>query len=342
MVNLMRVLREEGCAVSFLPDNQVHAGRYTRDLQAMGVECWHQPWIGGLPRWFAEHGRRFELVIASRHYVAEAVLPLVRAHAPQARLVFDTVDLHYLRERREAELAGHDPARLRAAERTRTAELALVRECDATLVVSPVEQALLAEETPGARVEVVSNVHRVAGPGRAFAERADLLFVGGYRHPPNVDAARWMVEDVLPRVLERLPGVRLHLVGSAAPPEVVALGERAGVVFHGFVEDIAPLMDGIRVGVAPLRYGAGVKGKVNLALAHGQPMVATRCAVEGMYLADGHDVLVADDAAGFADAIVRAYTDEALWRRLSANGLDNIERHFSFDAARRALRPLLD
>ena len=282
------------------------------------------------------------MVIASRHYVAEAVAPLVRAHAPQARLVFDTVDLHYLRERREAELAGHDPARLRAAERTRAAELALVRGCDATLVVSPVEQALLAGEVPGARVEVVSNVHRVAGPGRPFAERADLLFVGGYRHPPNVDAALWMVEEVLPRVLARLPDVRLHLVGSAAPPEVVALGQRAGVVFHGFVEDIAPLMDGIRLGVAPLRYGAGVKGKVNLALAHGQPMVATRCAVEGMHLVDGHDVLVADDAAGFADAIVRAYTDAALWRRLAANGLDNIERHFSFDAARRALRPLLD
>jgi len=100
-------------------------------------------------------------------------------------------------------------------------------------------------------------------------------------------------------------------------------------------------MQGARIAVAPLRYGAGVKGKVNLSMAHGQPVVATSCAVEGMHLRDGEDVLVADEAATFADAIVRLYTDEALWTRLRDAGLLNVERHFSLDAARDVVRKVL-
>ena len=110
---------------------------------------------------------------------------------------------------------------------------------------------------------------------------------------------------------------------------------------HGHVPDITPYMDGCRVSVAPLRYGAGVKGKVNLSMAHGQPVVATHAAVEGMHLRDGEDVLVAGDAAAFADAVVRLYTDRALWERLSRGGMDNIARHFSLDAARDTVRRII-
>ena len=111
-------------------------------------------------------------------------------------------------------------------------------------------------------VEVVSNIHDVHGAGPPRAERDGLLFVGSYRHPPNLDAARWLVEEILPRVRARLPDVELHLVGGDAPPEVEAYGERDGVRFHGYVPDLLPLLRGARIGVAPLRYGAGVKGKV--------------------------------------------------------------------------------
>jgi glycosyltransferase involved in cell wall biosynthesis len=99
-------------------------------------------------------------------------------------------------------------------------------------------------------------------------------------------------------------------------------------------------MDGCRIAVAPLRYGAGVKGKVNLSMAHGQPVVATSCAAEGMHLVDGHDVLLADDAREFAAAILKLHDDATLWNTLSANGLDNVARHFSIDAARDVVRRL--
>ncbi|MFT3896909.1 MAG: glycosyltransferase [Thermomonas sp.] len=340
LVNLMQLLREDGAHVVFMPANREHAGRYTETLQVSGVECWYAPYAERAPAWLREHGRRFDTVVVCRHYVLREFLPLVRKHAPQAKLVFDTVDLHYLRERRGAELVG-DAALLRTAEATKIRELDLIARSDVTLVVSEAERALLATDAPNARVEVLSNLHQLAGPGGSFAARKDLVFVGGFRHPPNVDAVRWFANEAFPRVRERLPDVRFHVIGSHVVPEIEALAALPGVVVHGHVPDITPYMDGCRIGLAPLRYGAGVKGKVNLSMAHGQPVVATSCAVEGMHLASGRDVLVADDADGFADAVVELYEDEALWNTLAQNGLRNVAEHFSLDAARETVRRVL-
>ncbi len=337
LFNLMRLLREEGAHVVFMPAHRRYEGRYTDALRQLGVEAWHAPYAARAPAWLAEHGPRFDVVMACRHYVASEFLPLLRRHAPRAKRVFDSIDLHYLRESRTAQVCG-DPALARAAERTRKQELAVIAAADTTLVVSAVEREVLAADAPGARVEVLSNLHSVAGPGLPFEQRRDLVFVGGFRHPPNVDAVRWFVSEVLPRVHERLPDVRFHCIGADMPAEIEALGALPGVEMHGYVPDITPYMEGCRLALAPLRYGAGVKGKVNLSMAHGQPVVATSCAAEGMHLVDGRDVLVADDAGGFADAVVRAYGDPALWERLAAGGLDNIERHFSAEAARGVVR----
>lgn len=337
MYNLMRLLLQEGAHVAFVPANGRHAGPDTEALQALGVETWYAPFLGGLPRWLRRHGGRFDVAMLSRHYVAGELLPMLKRFAPQARIVFDTVDLHYLREKRGAELSG-DAALLRAAEKTRSRELDIIRRADTTLVVSETERRLLAHDAPGAAVEVLSNLHHPAGSGKPFAERRDLVFVGGFRHPPNVDAMAWFAADVFPRIRTRLPQVRLHCIGDQAPDAILALAAQPGVIVHGHVPDIDPYMDGARIGLAPLRYGAGVKGKVNLSMAHGQPVVATPCAVEGMHLRDGHDVLVAESAQDFADAVVRLYQDEGLWTDLSRNGLDNVARHFSPDAARDTVR----
>ncbi|MDQ3038533.1 MAG: glycosyltransferase [Pseudomonadota bacterium] len=337
LVNLMRLLREEGAHVVFLSSNRSHAGIYTEALQQLGVEVWYAPHAKRPPAWLREHGTRFDTIMVCRHYVAVQFLDLLREHAPRAKIVFDTVDLHYLRELRGAELAG-DAALRRGAMKTRTRELDVIARSDVTLVVSDTEHALLARDAPDASVEVLSNLHQLAGPGQTFAQREDLVFVGGFRHPPNVDAVCWFVEHIFALIRERLPSVKFHCIGHHAPPEVLALAAHAGVIVHGHVADIAPYMDGARIAIAPLRYGAGVKGKINMSMAHGQPVVATSCAVEGMHLRDGHDVLVGDTANTFADAVVRLYLDESLWGKLSCNGLENVERHFSLDAARDVVR----
>lgn len=340
LCNILRLLREDGHAVTFFADNRAWVERYTPALQQMGVEVLWHPHLSDPVSWFEHNGARLDLVFVSRHYIASNYVDLVRRHAPRATLAFDTVDLHYLREQRAAELAGSSEM-ARTAEKTREQELRLIRECDVTLVVSPVEKELLAKDAPGARVEVLSNVHEIFGRRRDFSERADIMFIGGYQHPPNVDAAVWFATQILPRVHAEIPELVFHLIGSKAPAEVRALGELPGVVFHGFVEDIEPFLDGCRLAVAPLRYGAGVKGKVNMSMSYGQPVVATPVAVEGMYAEPGREVLVAETPEAFAAQVIRAYRDPALWTRLSDGGLANVARHFSFDSARDALRRLL-
>ena len=332
---MMTLLRDLGFQVSFMPENMAWVDRYSEDLQQAGIEVLYAPRIPSLERWLETHGRDLDLVIVSRHYVLAPLLAMLRRLCPNARLAFDTVDLHFLREEREAEVTGSDELAARAAE-TRRQELALIEQSDTTLVVSAVEQELLGELLPAADVRIVSNIHRVHGRKKGFEERKDLMFVGGFQHVPNIDAAKWLVEEIFPKVRQQIPDIRLHLIGSRMPAEILAI-DSPGVRVHGFVPELKPYLEGCRLSVAPLRYGAGVKGKVNQAMSHGLPVVATTCAAEGMFLEHGRDVLIADDAGSFADCIVRAYNDVSLWQQLSDGALDNVERYFSMQAARRAL-----
>ena len=340
MLNLMKLLLEEGCAVSFFADSGLHDGPYTEALQALGVQAWWKPWLGNVSTWFATHGALYGTIIVSRHDIAANYIALARRHAPKAQFVFDTVDLHFVREEREAGISNN-PSLLRSALKTRERELMMVRASDLTLVVSPVERQLLAREVPDAWVEVVSNVHAAKTDHVGFEARRDLVFVGSYRHPPNVDAATWMAREIFPLIRAGREGIVLHLVGAYVTAEVLALGALPGVRVHGHVPDLDTFMDGCRIGLAPLRYGAGVKGKINLSMAHGQPVVATPCAVEGMHLREGIDVMVGADAQSFADAVLRVYDDRDRWESLAREGIANVEKHFSFDAAREVLRRVI-
>jgi len=340
LTNLMRCFRDLGYGVTFMAENHAHAGRYTRALQNLGVEVVHEPWVGSNHAFFRQRGKEFALVIISRHYVASHFMSMARQHCPNAALVFDTVDLHYLREQRLAELENSLPLR-RVAEQTRRSELAVIEASDAVLVVSEAEVGVLAEDAPGALVHVLSNIHEVPGRSKAFKERKDLFFVGGYQHPPNVDAAQWFVNRIWPLIRAQLPDVQFHLIGSKAPDSVREL-KGDGVVFHGFVEDLEHYLDGCRLAVAPLRYGAGVKGKVNMSMSHGQPVVATPMAVEGVGTEHGVDVLVAETEQEFAEQVLRLYRDEELWNRISDAAVANVKRHFSLDAARLNVESLLE
>ena len=333
---LMRLLRAMGHAVTFAADDAPGTAAEQAWLQGLEVEaCTQSP-----PRWLRAHGGRLDLAIVCRHAVAAHWLPLLRALAPRALLVFDTVDLHGLREQREAHLRGNARAAARA-DSTLRQELRQASAADITWVVSGHERDLLRAQLPATDVQVLSNIMLQTGSGLAFARRRDVLFVGGFRHPPNVDAVRWLLASIWPALRERLPQAVLHVVGADPPQDLVDAAAQPGVRLHGHVPELAERLDSARIAVAPLRYGAGVKGKINQAMAHGLPVVATTCAAEGMHLVDGDDVLIAQDAAGFAAAVARAYTDEALWHRLSRGGLANVREHFSVEAALRSLLPVL-
>jgi glycosyltransferase involved in cell wall biosynthesis len=151
---------------------------------------------------------------------------------------------------------------------------------------------------------------------------------------------RWYAREIVPHLRALLPGVPTYVIGSRVTASVEALASD-DMRIVGYVPDIAPYLEGCRVSISPLRYGAGVKGKINTAMSYGLPVVATTASVEGMHLADGVDVLVADAPEAFAAAVARLHDDRALWERLSAAGRDNVARHFSRAVARDALSALL-
>ncbi len=337
---ILNLLDQQGWSTAFAPDDGHASAHEIAALGALGCETLGRPQRADLPRWLRQHGRELHAVILSRHTVAGQYLKLVRRHAPQAKLIFDTVDLHFLREERAAKVAG-STALARQSEASRRNELALIQQADVTFVVSPHEQTLLAELAPRARVDVLSNIHEVHGCRQPHAQRRDLVFIGGYGHPPNSDAMEWLAREIVPRLRQAMPDIQVHVLGDVPAAKRRRLTQ-TGLQFHGRVGDLAPWLDTCLASLAPLRFGAGVKGKINMAMSYGVPVIATTVAVEGMQLTDEVDVLVADNATTFVDAVLRLRGDEALWQRLSDHGLDNVRQHFSAAAAAAVLHRVLD
>jgi glycosyltransferase involved in cell wall biosynthesis len=259
----------------------------------------------------------------------------VRLHAPQSRIIFDTVDLHYLREDREAQLTRDPEVRRKARERQQL-EHELIEQADETWVVSPVEQQLLQEKWPGKSVQLVSNIVEVPGSKTPFALRRDYLFIGGFQHRPNIDAVLFFVQKIYPLVSEHLRDAKFYIIGDKAPPEIVALATDR-IVVAGLQKDVRPFFDSVKLSVAPLRFGAGVKGKINQSMAFGVPVVATSLAVEGMDLTDHEDVLVADEPEDFARSLIELYESEELWKTLSQNSIKETRASYSTDTASKTL-----
>ena len=332
---MLRLLQQDGWRVDLLSDDgRVTAADVSR-LRAYGIHL-HQ---GSVMAWLRQHGTTLDAVLLCRLSVAAQYLVPARRLAPKAMCIFDTVDLHFLREQRAAEISGSRRMH-RQSTASRRQELALIRASDLSFVVSPVELDMLRKELPDSRVELLSNIHEIHGRSMPFSARHDLLFVGGFGHPPNEDAMRWFVAEILPLLREHDPSMRLHIAGDITPEARHALAQ-PGVEIYGRVDDLSSLMNHCKVSVAPLRFGAGVKGKVNMAMSYGLPVVVTPIAAEGMHLVDGNDALIATTAADFAEAVWRVYHDEGLWMRLSDEGIANVQRHFSPEVALQVLRNAL-
>ena len=336
LISMMRLLVEDGWHVVFAPDDGRADEAAIRELGRLGIEVIARPWVDGVPSWLARNADDLHAAILSRHMVASQYTSFVRRLAPQAKVIFDTVDLHFLREERAAERSSNASLSRQAAT-TREQELKLIAEADTTFVVSDFERDLLSRLMPSANVDLLSNIHEVYGRAGGRDGRRDLLFVGGYGHPPNADAMNWMASEILPALRRVAPEAQIHVAGDV-PEGNRRLLSGAGLHMLGRVPDLEPLMSSSLASIAPLRFGAGVKGKINMAMSHGLPVIGTTVAVEGMRLENGVDVLVVDTADAFASAYLRLVRDEALWTSLSDAAITNVRTHFSAEAARDALR----
>jgi hypothetical protein len=312
---------------------------YEEALRAVGVERFVDG-IDGIRTFLIESGGRMRYAFLSFPTVASDLTPLIRSHCPWARVIFDTVDLHFLRMQREATLQ-RDPLLVLEAERMRQLELSCMRSADVTVAVSEEERRLLLDLVPDVVVQTLPCVFQVPPalpPGPAA--RAGLLFVGGFWHLPNGDAALWFVEHVWPRILARAPGLVFRIAGADPTPEVLALGRLPGIEVLGYVPDLTPYFDAARVFVAPLRFGAGMKSKVGQSLINGLPVVATAIGAEGMALVDGQHLLVADAAEDFAACVLSLLHDDKLWIRLQEQGRTMIENTLSVAAVSHRLETL--
>ncbi len=340
MYNILKILSELGHNVTFIGDNLAKMEPYTSILQQMGIEVIYRPYINSIDEYLKNNGKFFDIVILSRAHIAEKHFTSVRKYCNNARIVFDTVDLQFLREMRRAKVEGNERVK-KMAEKLKDLELRLAKSSDLTLVVSTYEKEILLKEDPSLKVEVLSNIHQINLPKNSFEERRDIMFLGGFTHPPNVDAVKWFVEDILPEIKKQLPDVKFYIVGSNPPREILSLNSEE-IVVTGYVSDLKPYFETIRVFVAPLRYGAGVKGKIGEAMAHGLPVVTTSIGAEGMGLVNGENALIVDNPEEFAEMVVKVYKDKELWEKLSKESIKHIRSNLSYDVAKNNIYKLIN
>jgi GT2 family glycosyltransferase/glycosyltransferase involved in cell wall biosynthesis len=335
MFQVLKLLRQLGDRVTFIPDNLANTAPYVGELQKRGIQVFYYPYVKSIRDFLIAQGSRFDVIVLSRCDFARKHIDDVRLYAPQSHIIFDTVDLHFLRTDREAQLTRDPRVRQEAAEKQQL-EDELIEEADETWVVSPVEQQLLQKRWPHKSIELLSNIVDVPGSSTPFALRRDWLFIGGFQHTPNTDAVLFFLQKIYPIVSERLPDAKFYIIGDKPPPEIVALATER-VIVAGLQRDARPFFDSVKLSVAPLRFGAGVKGKINQSMALGVPVVATSVAAEGMELNNHEDILLADEPKDFARALVELYESEDLWNRLSENGIRKTRALYSTDAAREKL-----
>lgn len=353
----LQILTRAGFDVTFAALNLKQAGRYTQALKDLGINTPSAPEWTSIEAVTETFAPRSDLLLLFRATVASRVFDLARRVAPGARILFHAVDLNFLRMQREAALSGSQ-AEADTASVMRGCELDLIAKADASIVVSSYELRRIRELLPTAVIHHIPILRET--PPRSIREalhwrlrqscarlgrlgrwlnrldrnlqrRNDFLFIGGYEHRPNVDAVKWFVREVWPLLQSRNFPHRSVIAGSNLPDEIAVLASDR-IDIRGHVEDLAQLFASCRLSIAPLRYGAGVKGKIVSSLSYGVPVVATSIAAEGTGLQHGENILVADTPEAMADQIIRLYDDADLWQALSANGYRVFRDNFSLGA----------
>ena len=339
-VEHMRALLALDYKVMFLAaDNMARCDPYTAQLQKLGIECPVHPYYWSVEEVFRKATHKPDLVYLHRYSNASKYATMARRYFPDCRVVYNVADLHFLRMARQAAI---DPASVSAGEvaMQRLGELSVMHNVDGVIVHSPVEAKLLHDTDPSLNVAVVPWTVRARPSPLPFAARSGTAYVGGFGHPPNRDAVRYLVGEIVPLLRVTAPDCVVHLVGSKMPDEVRAM-RGPGVLPVGFVPVLADVLHKLRCTVVPLRYGAGIKGKVLESFAHGLPCVMSEVAAEGLELPPDLAWLVARSPMEFAEKIARVHQDPAFNRALSESGLAYILVRHGSGVVMEALRAVV-
>ncbi|MFL5286768.1 MAG: glycosyltransferase family 4 protein [Rhodopila sp.] len=329
MMGFLRTLTGAGMVVKFWPHNRVYSPGYTEALQQMGIEVMYGPAMLSFDTWMRENGGQIDIVLLSRPEVAEDLLPLVRKYSA-APVVYYGHGLHFCRMRRQAETT-QDDLLARSARLMEQRERKLWRQVDLSLYPSAEEADIARAVQPDCNFSaVVPYGFETFEPRQEPVESQEIIFVGGFAHAPNEDAAVWLTTQVLPLVRRQVPAAHLSIIGSSPTDRVRMLGDAPGVTMKANVSDhmLHEAYLNARVAVVPLRCGAGVKLKVVEALRQGLPLVTTPTGAQGL---PGlwQIAAVETDPAAFAAAVVHLLTDDAAWTHQSAAQQDFAYLRFS-------------
>ena len=341
LMQVLQELRNQGHRVTYVARNGADLQECAPPLEQFGIRVWAQDaermrsfGCFELPRWKLEQifeKDRIDLAILFLWFwtpisIAEHYLDHVRKLSPATRIVVMTDDQHGLREMQLANLTGFLSDYERASDYARR-ELEVYRRADAVVAISEEDRKGLLQLAPEIEIGLLPMVAELFPEGPSFAARSDVVFLGDFDNLANRDSARWMLEEIWPLVRKSLPNTELALVGNNLPTELSSGHE--GVVPIGHVDDLTPVFSRYRVFVSPIRVGTGIKTKNLAALERGLPLVTTSIGAKGMGLTDGANALIADTPEAFADAVIRVYTENALWQRLSQQGRRHIASEFS-------------
>ena len=257
---------------------------------------------------------------------------LVKTANPNVKLVFDMVDFHYVRLLREYEL-NKDEALKAEAEKFLKIELENCKNADVVIAISTTDKELLKQHfNTDEKVVLISNIHQHIDKSdnfNSFENRNDLLFVGSFRHDPNSDAVKYLKEDVMPLVWKDIPDLKVNIIGSYITEDIEALASDKFKLL-GFVDDLNAVINTTKLFVAPLRFGAGIKGKIGQSLEHSLPLVTTNVGAEGFDFGEQTNVMIANTTNDLADKIINLYTNKADWD-LASNSCKAILKPFSIN-----------
>ena len=343
LFTLMSLLVEGGAACDFLlaaPNRELRrygdaeVDRYADEMGRVGVAVR----AATLPEVLRQH--RYDAVVFEFYSGAEQLGHVVRALQPQAALVIDSVDLTYLRWAAMAEVT-RKAEDLQRAQDVRRRELATYRRSDLVLTLTADESTELRRHIPGVAVFEVPNIHPMPEFARSEASQPTVLFIGSFTHEPNVDAVQWVASEIWPRVVAAHPSARLQIIGQRAPKDLLPAGS-VGTELLGHVPSTAPYLASAWVSIAPLRFGAGMKGKVGEALAAGLPLVTTTFGAQGYRLESGQSAFVVDAPEDYAAALIELLASPDLRQRMGQAGRRVVAEHFSRESVAARIPSLLE
>jgi len=323
----------KGYIVKFVPMSFQRMPRYSILLEQMGIEVLYGDYYRkNIDSWLSDNREEIEFAFINYPGCGERFMKTLKEAG--IKTCYYGHDLHYLRKQREYEL-NREKSDLEASEKYYSLEKELINAADFVYYPSYVEEEIVKKEFGKENVKAIPAYvyHESESEVKYCPEnRKGIMFIGGYKHLPNVDAVLWFAKDIYPGISSN-GQIPFFIVGSNEPPEVQAL-DAPGIIHKGYVtdEELEELYRQVKLVIAPLRYGAGVKGKIINTLYQGVPLVSTSVGVEGILEADRY-IAVADNAEDFGKKVMELYYDEDTLLQMSQGYGEIIRKYFSDEAA---------